>query len=197
VFHEIAHGYVAYVLGDHTAKNAGRLSLNPFRHIDLFGTVLLPALLVLANAPVFGYAKPVPINPYFFKNRRVGMMLTGLAGPATNLVFGALAGLAYRFMSPLPALQSGVGGWVMQYVLFLTYVNFLLMFFNLIPIPPFDGSRVIPLFLNDSGLRFYANVERYGFLIILLLLYVGGGLLQAYMNLTAVPLFHLFSGVSL
>lgn len=196
VFHEVAHGYVAFALGDPTAKRAGRLSLNPFVHVDPFGTVIMPALLALAGWPVFGYAKPVPINPYFFRNHRVGMMLTGLAGPATNLVFAVVTGLAVRFLAPLPAMQSGVASLVLLYLFFLARVNLVLMFFNLIPIPPFDGSRVLPLFLTDNGMRVYAQVERYGFVIILALLYFGGGIVGSYFAYTVTPLLRLIVGFS-
>jgi Zn-dependent protease len=194
VAHEVSHGYVAYLLGDPTAKSAGRLSPNPLKHIDPFGTVLLPALLALAHAPVFGYAKPVPINPYFFKDRRRGLMLTGLAGPATNLVLAIVAGLVYRFAAPLAANAPTAVGLVVDYLFFFAEINLVLMFFNLIPIPPFDGSRVLPMFLPDSAMHAYAQVERYGFVIILALLFLAPGVLGAYFSVTVEPLLRLIVG---
>lgn len=192
ILHEISHGYVARLLGDPTAERAGRLSLNPIRHIDPFGTLILPALLALAGWPIFGYAKPVPINPYFFKNYRWGMLLTGLAGPTTNFVLAVLAGLAFRVLDPL--IVSGPGALAVSYLFFFTQVNLVLMFFNLIPIPPFDGSRVLPVFLSDNAMRVYAQVERYGFLIILALLWFGGNVVERYFAVTVDPLLRLILG---
>lgn len=194
VLHEVSHGYAARLLGDPTAERAGRLSLNPLRHVDPFGTLLLPALLALAGWPVFGYAKPVPINPHFFKNYRWGMLLTGLAGPATNFVIAVVAGLAFRLLAPLGPMQSGVGALVVSYLYFLVYVDLLLMFFNLIPIPPFDGSRVLPVFLSDRAMQVYAQVERYGFIIILALLWFGGNIVGTYFSITVDPLLRLIVG---
>ena len=111
VFHEVAHGFVAYRLGDPTAKRAGRLSLNPLKHVDPFGTVILPLCMLAMNGPVFGYAKPVPYNPSYFKNPKTGDVIVGLAGPAANLVMAAFAGaIAWALYGQAPALvaQSGV-----------------------------------------------------------------------------------------
>lgn len=165
ILHEISHGYVAYLLGDPTAKNRGRLSLNPVRHIDPFGTLLLPAVLLLVSGgrAAFGYAKPVPINPRYFKNYRVGMFLTGIAGPTTNIVLAIVAGTVVRFMDQSTTMAS---------VLYMfAQVNLVLVFFNLIPIPPLDGSRVLPLFLSDRAMHTYARIEQYGFGILMVLLW--------------------------
>jgi Zn-dependent protease len=193
VLHEVAHGYVSYLLGDPTAKNAGRLTLNPIKHIDPFGTLLLPAILSYFGTP-FGYAKPVPINPYFYKDYRRGMLITGLAGPATNLVLGIVFGLIVRFAPPIGGLGT-VAGALLTYAFFLAQVNLVLLFFNLIPIPPFDGSRVIPIFLSDSGMRIYSQVERYGFVIIFALLFLAPGIIQTYFAYTVEPLLRLIIGV--
>jgi Zn-dependent protease len=196
VFHEVAHGYVAHRLGDPTAKMLGRLSLNPIKHIDLFGTILMPAMLALAGLPVFGYAKPVPIDPRNFKNFRWGMLWTGLAGPATNLALATGAGVIVRAMNLL-GLHGSAYGSAVELVLYLfAEVNLVLMFFNLIPIPPFDGSRVLPVFLSDSAMRVYAQVERYGFLIILGLLWFGRGIVGMYFAATVDPLLRLLTGVA-
>jgi Zn-dependent protease len=195
VFHEVAHGYVANRLGDPTAKVVGRLSLNPLKHVDLFGTILMPAMLALAGLPVFGYAKPVPIDPRNFKNMRWGMLWTGLAGPATNLVLAASAGLVVRVLGVLGLTGSAYGSALTLVLYLFADINLVLMFFNLIPIPPFDGSRVLPVFLSDSAMRVYARVEQYGFFIILALLYVGQGIVGAYFEFSVNPLLRLFTGV--
>ena len=165
VFHEAAHGFAAAKLGDPTAKNRGRLSLNPLRHIDPFGTVLMPFLLLALGGPVFGYAKPVPYNPSYFKNRRAGEAIVGLAGPAANLAMAMLAGVIAWVLYPFaPELAAESQAFFYFYALFLpmfALVNLYLMFFNLIPGPPLDGSSVIALFLNDKQLMTYYRVQRY------------------------------------
>ncbi|MDY0340736.1 MAG: site-2 protease family protein [Coriobacteriia bacterium] len=208
VLHEVSHGYVSYRLGDPTAKMKGRLSLNPIKHMDLFGTVLLPLMLWASGAPVFGYAKPVPINPGYYKDYRKGMMLTGLAGPTTNLTLAVVSGLLVRMLLPLGDLATGttadatftVLGWVVYALYFFSQINLVLMFFNLIPIPPLDGSRVLPLFLSDKALMKYHQVERYGILIFfgLLLLVpriVGFSPIGVYFDYTVYPLLSLFTGI--
>ena len=153
IVHEVSHGWVALLLGDPTAKDRGRLSANPLRHIDPWGTILLPAILlaVSGGSAAFGYAKPVPINPYNFKDYRKGMFLTGIAGPTSNLLMAAVAGLA-RADLRLHQLRDA------RIVYYFALVNLTLLFFNLIPIPPLDGSRVIPLFLSDSAMQTYHQV---------------------------------------
>ena len=194
VFHEVAHGYVASRLGDPTARLAGRLSLDPLRHVDPFGTILLPALLAFAGLPVFGWAKPVPIDPRNFRDPRWGMLWTGLAGPATNLVLAAVAGLVLRAMT-----LAGLGGtaWGSSAALLLylfAQINLVLLFFNLIPIPPFDGSRALPVLLSDAAMAVYARVERWGFFLVLALLWFGQGLVRAYFSVTVSPLLRLLTG---
>ncbi|MDR1088746.1 MAG: site-2 protease family protein [Coriobacteriales bacterium] len=170
VIHEVAHGFVAWKLGDPTAKSQGRLSLNPLKHIDPFGTVILPLLLLLAGGPVFGYAKPVPYNPSYFKDVRKGELLTGLAGPASNLVMGVIGALlAYLLLLP-GIIPPGIGGWVLTACYYFTLINFCLMFFNLLPIPPLDGSSIIAPFLSDKALRKYYSVQRYALPVLLVLL---------------------------
>ncbi|MDO4443583.1 MAG: site-2 protease family protein [Slackia sp.] len=165
VFHEVAHGFAASRLGDPTAKSRGRLSLNPLKHVDPFGTVLMPLLLLALGGPIFGYAKPVPYNPYYFKNRRVGEAVVGLAGPAANLIMAMLAGVIAWLVYPFaPELAAESQLFFYFYVLFLpmfALVNLYLMFFNLIPLPPLDGSSIIALFLNDKQLATYYRVQQY------------------------------------
>ena len=198
ILHEVAHGYVAYLLGDPTAKRMGRLTLNPIAHIDPIGTVVMPlALLLLSGgAFFFGYAKPVPFNPRNFKNERSGMLLTGIAGPATNVVLAVVFGLASRFFSVPggvwnPASFDSVGA----FLLFFSYANLMLAFFNLIPVPPLDGSRVLQWILPDSLRNAYHSLERFGFLILMALIWFVPGIFNAYLDLTVWPIFSAITGV--
>lgn len=167
--HEYMHGYAAFRLGDPTAKNAGRLTLNPLAHIDPFGTVLLPLLLAATGAPIFGYAKPVPVNPRYFADLRKGDVITGFAGPAANLGL-ALVGAAMAW-GALLLPQEGVARWVYLVGFLLVQTNLVLMFFNLIPIPPLDGSSIVPLFLPDSMIDGWYRFQRYSFGVLLVLLW--------------------------
>lgn len=192
ILHEISHGWAAYLLGDSTAKDKGRLSLNPVRHIDLWGTILLPLLLVAVFGVGFGYAKPVPINPYRFADYRKGMFLTGIAGPASNLLLAGLAGMLYRIWPP---------GIVGELLLLFAFMNLALLFFNLIPIPPLDGSRVLPLFLSDRAMDAYHRIEQYGFIILFGVLWLvpqitGFNPISWYISNTVYPLLRVFAGIS-
>ena len=170
--HEFMHGYAAYRLGDPTAKNAGRLSLNPLRHVDPFGTVLLPLILAFAGGPIFGYAKPVPVNPRYFRDIRMGDLITGVAGPAANLGLAfAGAGLAWAALPVAGLIGTGAAGWMMLVGTLLTQTNLVLMFFNLIPLPPLDGSSIIPVFLSDRQLVRWYRLQQYSFGILLLLMW--------------------------
>ena len=192
-FHEFMHGYAAYRLGDPTAKNAGRLTLNPIASIDPIGTVLLPLLMFFTGGPIFGYAKPVPYNPMYFKNLRQGEIIVGLAGPSANLflafVGAGLAWVGYFLLGAAASFASAlilIGGT-------LALTNLVLMFFNLIPIPPLDGSSIIPLFLPDRAMRRWYELQRYSFVILIAILW---GLplvfhinpISTYFNYTVYPL---------
>ena len=170
-FHEFMHGWAAYKLGDPTAKNAGRLTLNPIKSIDPFGSVLLPLVMFFSGGPIFGYAKPVPYNPMYFKNLRKGEIIVGFAGPSGNLMlalFGtaiAWAGFALLGISATLASALALVGTM------LATANLVLMFFNLIPIPPLDGSSIVPLFLPDSMIPGWYGIQRYAFAIFIVLVF--------------------------
>ncbi len=154
IIHEFSHALAAYWLGDDSAKRAGRLSLNPLKHIDWFGTVLLPLFLYVTAGFIYGYAKPVPFNPYNFKNLKRDSGLTALAGPVSNILIAIAFALVYHLAGFIPIVQT-----VAFYVVFL---NLLLAFFNLIPVPPLDGSKVIGMALTDNAYYKWTMQERKG-----------------------------------
>lgn len=199
VLHEVSHGYMAYRLGDTTAKDRGRLTLNPLKHIDPFGTILLPLLMIAMFGFGFGYAKPVPINPHRFRDYRKGLFLTGIAGPAANLALAVVASLIVRFLEGF-GLDAGTTGELITVGVYLfAYMNLMLMFFNLIPLPPLDGSRILPLFLSDRAMVTYGKFEQYGFIILFAILWLGPRFLGfdpigAYFNVTVEPLMRLLVG---
>lgn len=173
VFHEVAHGWMARLLGDPTAAERGRLSLNPLRHVDPFGTVILPGLLALAKAPILGWAKPVPVDFRRLGNPKRDMMLVGAAGPVMNFIMAAagavLLGAMIAYHGPEP---EGVAGFIALNLANFLLINVFLAMFNLLPIPPFDGSRIVMGLLPDELARPYARLERYGLLIVLVLVVV-------------------------
>jgi len=168
VCHEIAHGFVAYRLGDPTASRMGRLSFNPIVHVDIFGTIILPAMLLLIKAPfLFAWAKPVPVNPAYFRNPQKGMMLVAMAGPVTNLAIAIVLSVVLHLSGGiLPAFLAKTFAYV-------SLINIMLMVFNLIPIPPLDGSRIVARFLKGRALWHYMRLERYGMFIVFGLLFLG------------------------
>ncbi len=168
IIHEIAHGSVASSLGDSTAKDSGRLTLNPLKHIDPFGTIILPVLLLLftmGKGPIFGWAKPVPVNPFNFRDQKWGMLKVSLAGPATNFLLAIIFGLLIRFIA-LPQSLALLFSIIVVY-------NFAWGIFNLIPIPPLDGSHILFTFLGNrfSGIR--TLLQRYSLFILLLFVFFG------------------------
>lgn len=173
VFHEVAHGYAAYRLGDPTAKNAGRLSLNPLKHIDPFGTVIMPLLLMAMHMPVFGYAKPVPYNPRYFKDPRKGDLIVGLAGPAANLVMAIIGAILYTILVAVIPVSTIMGNELLYYTIVMylpmfSLLNLYLMFFNLLPIPPLDGSSIFAFFMPVKYLPQYYKIQQYAFPIFMI-----------------------------
>ena len=168
--HEVAHGFTAYRLGDPTAKVHGRLTVNPLRHLDPLGTLMF-VMTYLTGSFIFGWAKPVPVNPYYFRDRQRGMMVVSLAGPLTNFLIAVLIALALNALEPVSGgILSLAGGDTLFRVLFLSYqVNVVLGIFNLVPIPPLDGSRVLGGFLSPATYAKWLELDRYGILFILLL----------------------------
>lgn len=169
-FHEFAHGYVAYRFGDPTAKNQGRLTLNPLKHLDPFGTL---AFLILK----FGWAKPVPVNPNYFQNPKKDMLWVALAGPATNLILAIICGFLTKFTIAVYPLVAEVPlAYSILYPLRIFFevsveINLILCIFNFLPIPPLDGSKILVGVLPPDMARSYASIERYGFIIILILIF--------------------------
>jgi Zn-dependent protease len=208
VLHEVAHGYVAYRNGDPTAKNLGRLSLNPIVHIDLFGSILLPLLLVLIRSGIiFGYAKPVPINPGNFRDYRRGIRYSSLAGPATNFVLAFILGIIYSLMiyivkiSGHPVdeimLATNAGNRILQIVFSMVYfairINIFLGIFNFIPIPPLDGANILATFLPGNAMYKYLSIGRFGFILVFAFIYFIGGyigpVITFLMNIFTWPLY--------
>ncbi|BCB97332.1 site-2 protease family protein [Dissulfurispira thermophila] len=194
ILHEVAHGFVAYKLGDPTAKMLGRLTLNPIAHIDMFGTIIMPLLLfVVTNGQfVFGYAKPVPINPHNFKNPRRDMAISAAGGPATNILLAILSVLVLKYaMIPASAFVSEdiVVKVIKPLVMMLTAsvtINVILASFNLMPILPLDGGRVLMGFLPERQANAIGRLEPFGMIIILILVMTG---MAGYIIMPLVKLF--------
>ena len=196
VVHESAHAFVAYLLGDRTAREQGRISLNPLNHIDPFGTVALPLLMLLAGGPVFAFAKPVPVYLGNLRHPKRDEVLVSLAGPASNLLLAVLAALIMRGVgtADATAVMGEVAPGHLVYFLYIAiFMNLSLCFFNLIPLPPLDGSSILVPFLRGRALEQYYKVQRYSMPILLTVLYLlpmvlNIDLVSLYFDVTVYPL---------
>ena len=170
IIHEVSHGLMAESMGDTTARQAGRITLNPIPHLDLFGSILLPFLFIISGLPfVFGYAKPVPYNPLNLDDRTYGPAKVALAGPMSNLILALLFGLVFRF------LPAGVGGEMLpQLLAYVIYINLALFVFNLIPIQPLDGHWLLLTFLPERFVAIKYFLVRYGIFLFILVVVFGG-----------------------
>ena len=163
--HELAHGYIAYLLGDKTAKNQGRLTLNPFSHLNPLGTIMIFLFGI-------GYANPVPINPNNFRKPKQGMALTAIAGPSANLLLGFISVWGFYIINSF-AVNSSFGSAVAYFFIYAAQINVMLAVFNLLPIPPLDGSKVLAAVLPDKAYYKYMMYERYVMIALMILLFTG------------------------
>jgi len=169
IIHEVSHGLMANYLGDPTAKYAGRLTLNPLKHLDLWGSFIIPLSLILIGSPfLFGYAKPVPYNPYNLKNKKWGPAMVAAAGPGSNLIIALFFGITLRFIpfADLAYLQN-----LAQIFAYIVLLNLLLAVFNLVPIPPLDGSKILFAALPYKYQRLSFELERYGLILVLFFIF--------------------------
>jgi len=173
VIHEVSHGAVAYKLGDPTAKYAGRLTLNPLKHLEVFGSVILPLLCIIMSKIsgggfIFGWAKPVPYNPYNLKNQKWGPAMVAAAGPGANVIIALIFGASLRFLP----LTSSVYIYNLAYIFsVIVWINILLAVFNLVPIPPLDGSKILFAVFPYRYENIRMNLERYGFFILIFFIF--------------------------
>lgn len=172
VIHEVSHGYAALALGDETAKHAGRLTLNPIKHLDPFGSLILPTLSYLLGGFIFGWAKPVPYNPYNLRDQKKGPAYVALAGPVSNLVLAMFFGILIRILVPLSTQASGL--FLANFITIastIVLLNLILAVFNLVPVPPLDGSKILFAFLPYRWIEVQHFLERYGFMILLIFIF--------------------------
>jgi len=196
VLHETAHGYVANWLGDPTARLSGRLTLNPLPHIDLVGSVIVPGLLYLTNAGIFfGWAKPVPYNPYNLRNQKWGEALVAAAGPATNLLIALIFGFLMRFAA------ASLGAPALAVAAYVVYINILLAFFNLIPLPPLDGSKVLAAFLPPRAQmrlqELAMRVQQFGLIATFLFIFLFANIFWQPFSVLVRAVFSLITGAAL
>lgn len=196
VIHESAHALAAYLLGDKTARSRGRISLNPLNHIDPFGTIILPLLMIAAGGPVFAFAKPVPVYLGNLKHPKRDELLVSLAGPASNILL-ACVGAAVLGLSAsstaYAALPANILSLLLDFSLTFIFVNLSLAFFNLIPLPPLDGSSILVPFLKGRALHIYYQIQQYAMPILIVVLYLlpmltGIDLIGIYFDFTVYPL---------
>jgi Zn-dependent protease len=168
VVHEVAHGYMALALGDPTAKYADRLTLNPIKHLDLYGSIIVPLLLIISNTGiVLGWAKPVPFNPYNLRNQKWGEALVAIAGPISNLLLALIFGIIIRVGLGMDLLNSTF----LNLAGFVVLINITLAIFNLVPIPPLDGSKILFAILPYRWLSLRQSLEKFGFILVLIFVF--------------------------
>ncbi len=193
VVHEVSHGYMAYWLGDPTAKYANRLNFNPVNHLDIFGSFIVPAFLILSHSPfLFGWAKPVPYNPYNLRNQKYGPALVGLAGPLSNLILAIVAGIILRTLMVFGVVE----GIFLQILVIIIFINILLMVFNLFPIPPLDGSKLLFALIPMSE-HTKMMLEQYGFVFLLIFIFLFRGVIDIIYFATLNSFTHIIVGISL
>ena len=190
ILHEFSHGLVAYWLGDSTAKDSGRLSFNPLNHIDPYMSILVPVVLYLLGAPIFGGAKPVPVDSRNLKWREWGMALVALAGPFTNLLIAFVSFLIGHFTGIIYSLNGGLFQFI---VVELIFINIGFAVFNLIPIPPLDGSRVLYAISPDGFRNVLTSLEPYGFILVYLLIFLFGNTFSNVMTYAMEGVFRFFN----
>lgn len=171
--HEAAHGWMANLFGDPTAKLQGRITLNPIAHIDLVGTIIFPLLLIAMGAPVFGWAKPVMVNPYNLRNPKRDHMFISAAGPGSNILASVAAIIIFVILRRLNIITLMNPGIIALILFYLIVINIFLAIFNLIPIPPLDGSGIIEGLLKGQALESYQKIKPFGFIILIVIIYAG------------------------
>lgn len=182
IVHEVAHGLMAYKQGDPTAKIAGRLTLNPIRHIDPIGTILVPILLFTTTGFLFGWAKPVPYNPNNFRNRRRGTLLVASAGVLMNIIIAAVFSIIIRLIPDMAFLSENFAKALTEVSVIIISINLLLAIFNLVPIPPLDGSRILFSLLPSRFFKYEVWLDRYSLLFVLIFVFFGWKLLFPVLN---------------
>lgn len=207
VVHESAHAFTAYILGDRTAQSRGRVSLNPLHHIDPFGTVLLPLLMIVAGGPVFAFAKPVPVYLGNLKHPKRDEVLVALAGPVSNIVLAFIGACLLKLLAGntqllLDSFGSQMAALASTFLFRFMSINLSLAFFNLIPLPPLDGSSILVPFLRGQALRTYYRIQRYAMPILIIVLYLLPSVLHIdlvgiYFNFTLYPLLNALLAFSL
>ena len=188
VIHEVSHGYMANHLGDPTAKYEGRLTLNPLKHLDPIGSVFVPIIGYLTGGMIFGWAKPVPYNPHNLRPGRWSEALVALAGPFSNLTLALVFGIFLRFSPALGIINLNV----LHITALIVFINLILMLFNLVPVPPLDGSKLLFAFFPQRMYQLRAFFERYGFILVLLFIFYG----WQFVAPLAVTLFSLITGLA-
>jgi Zn-dependent protease len=187
--HEAAHGWMANFFGDPTAKNQGRVTLNPIAHIDLVGTIIFPLLLIAMGAPVFGWAKPVMVNPYNLKNPRRDNMFISASGPGANILASISGIILFSILKQFNIVSLVNPGIITLILFYLIIINIFLAIFNLIPIPPLDGSGIIEGLLKGEALNAYQKIKPFGFIILIVIIYAG------FLDIIARPIINLIINI--